>query len=204
VDGVRVGSATLGTPEIDLLGLASIERIEVLRGPGSSLYGADAIGGVVQVFTRHGQGAPRDAARAALGGYGAREAALAADARIGPFDLAAGTSHERLEGVSVLRPGDAFGNHNPGRDGHARRGSSAPIGFTPLAGRRLGLVARASRLNAQYDGSDFPPPTCGLVADGAPHGPALRATPAAVSEHAFTIEPVLCDDPTRRGAVPAL
>ncbi|MFO1269545.1 MAG: TonB-dependent receptor plug domain-containing protein, partial [Rubrivivax sp.] len=46
IDGVRVGSATLGTPELDTLALAGVERIEVLRGPGSSLHGADALGGV--------------------------------------------------------------------------------------------------------------------------------------------------------------
>ena len=54
VDGVRVGSATLGSTAMEGLGLANVERIEVLRGPGSSLYGADAVGGVVNVITRSG------------------------------------------------------------------------------------------------------------------------------------------------------
>ena len=57
IDGVRIGAATAGLPELEALSLASIERIEVLRGPGSSLYGADAVGGVVQIFTRRGSGA---------------------------------------------------------------------------------------------------------------------------------------------------
>ena len=59
VDGVRVGSATLGQAEFEALSLAQIERIEILRGPASSLYGADAVGGVVQIFTRRGEGPPR-------------------------------------------------------------------------------------------------------------------------------------------------
>ncbi|WP_202948772.1 TonB-dependent receptor plug domain-containing protein, partial [Chromobacterium haemolyticum] len=46
VDGVRIYSATLGTTTIQNIPLAQIERIEILRGPASSLYGADAIGGV--------------------------------------------------------------------------------------------------------------------------------------------------------------
>lgn len=158
IDGVRVGAATLGAPEFDLLSLASIERIEVLRGPASSLYGADAIGGVVQVFTRRGSGAPRATLRVAAGGYGARETSLAADAKHGAVDLAAGVSHERQRGVSVLRPGDAFGNYNPDADGYSRRGAFAQLGYAPAAGQRLGLVVRESRLNAQYDGSEFLPP----------------------------------------------
>ena len=158
VDGVRVGAASLGTPEFDLLSLASIERIEVLRGPASSLYGADAIGGVVQVFTRRGEGAPRASLRLGVGGYGAREAAIAGDARQGDFDLAAGASHESLEGVSAVRPGDAFGNYNPDRDGFERHAAWARVGVEPAPGQRLGLVLRESRLDAQYDGSEFLPP----------------------------------------------
>jgi len=56
IDGVRVNSATTGTNALEHLPLAQIERIEVLRGPASSLYGADAIGGVIQIFTREPDG----------------------------------------------------------------------------------------------------------------------------------------------------
>jgi len=59
IDGVRVGSATLGQVEFESIGLAQIDHIEILRGPASSLYGADAVGGVVQIFTKRGEGEPR-------------------------------------------------------------------------------------------------------------------------------------------------
>src|SRR5204863_5813633 len=52
VDGMRVGSATVGTTSIENIPLEMIERIEVVKGPLSSLYGPEAIGGVIQVFTR--------------------------------------------------------------------------------------------------------------------------------------------------------
>ena len=52
VDGVRMGSATSGAPAFQDIALEHIERIEIVRGPVSSLYGADAVGGVIQVFTR--------------------------------------------------------------------------------------------------------------------------------------------------------
>jgi vitamin B12 transporter len=52
VDGVRVGSATSGTTAFELIPVDQIERIEIIRGPRSSIYGSDAIGGVIQIFTR--------------------------------------------------------------------------------------------------------------------------------------------------------
>lgn len=56
VDGVRMNSATTGNQAFEHLPLAQIERIEILRGPASGLYGADAIGGVIQIFTRRDPG----------------------------------------------------------------------------------------------------------------------------------------------------
>jgi len=54
IDGIAVGSATSGTMAFEYLPVDQIERIEIVRGPRSSLYGADAIGGVIQIFTRKG------------------------------------------------------------------------------------------------------------------------------------------------------
>ena len=54
IDGVKVGSATLGTTPFQDLPVNQIEKIEVVRGPRSSLYGSEAIGGVIQIFTRRG------------------------------------------------------------------------------------------------------------------------------------------------------
>ncbi|AGG87321.1 TonB-dependent vitamin B12 receptor [Rhodanobacter denitrificans] len=54
VDGVRVASVSAGLAAFEQIPVEQIERIEVVRGPRSSLYGADAIGGVIQIFTRRG------------------------------------------------------------------------------------------------------------------------------------------------------
>ncbi len=54
LDGMRIGSVTAGLASLEQIPVDQIERIEIVRGPRSSLYGADAIGGVVQIFTRHG------------------------------------------------------------------------------------------------------------------------------------------------------
>lgn len=155
VDGVRIGSATLGLPSLATIPLADIERVEVLRGPGSSLFGADTIGGAVHVFTRQGRGAPRVDAAVAAGGHGSRQASLGGSGGTGAWDFAASLSHEQSDGVSAVRPGDRFGNHNPDADGYRLASGQARIGFRPADGHRIGLMLLASKLNAQYDGSEF-------------------------------------------------
>ena len=56
IDGVRTDSGFLGGPSWQSIPLALIDHIEIIFGPQSSLYGADAIGGVVQIFTKQGDG----------------------------------------------------------------------------------------------------------------------------------------------------
>ena len=158
IDGVRVGSATLGQVEFESIGLSQIERIEVLRGPGSSLYGADAVGGVIQIFTRRGEGDPRFSANAAVGGYRSREGGVGVSGSSGAFDYAASAGYESSRGVSTLKPGDQFGNFNPDDDGYRRDTGQFKLGFTPAAGHRIGLSVVASKLDSQFDGSEFAPP----------------------------------------------
>ncbi len=52
IDGVRISSATLGSTSFESLSVTQIERIEVVKGPRASLWGADAVGGVIQIFTK--------------------------------------------------------------------------------------------------------------------------------------------------------
>jgi vitamin B12 transporter len=54
LDGIRIDSATSGLTAIENIPLSQIEKIEIVRGPASSLYGQDAIGGVIQIFTKKG------------------------------------------------------------------------------------------------------------------------------------------------------
>ncbi|WP_095181925.1 TonB-dependent receptor domain-containing protein [Pseudomonas sp. Irchel 3F6] len=56
VDGQRIGNSTSGDSNLQHLNIEQIERVEVLRGSRSVIYGSDAIGGVIQIFTRRGTG----------------------------------------------------------------------------------------------------------------------------------------------------
>ncbi|MGH7279249.1 MAG: TonB-dependent receptor, partial [Candidatus Rokuibacteriota bacterium] len=75
LDGVPLNQAGGG---LDLAGLTTdnVDRIEIVRGPGSVLYGSDAMTGVIQIFTRTGQGAPRVGAELRAGTYGTTDGAV--------------------------------------------------------------------------------------------------------------------------------
>lgn len=157
VDGVRVGSASLGQASFEALSIDQIDRIEVLRGPASGLYGADAVGGVIQIFTKRGQGPFNLTANAAVGEYGSRDLSVGVSGEQAGFDYAASIGRETSDGASVIRPNDSFGNYNPDDDGFGRTVATGRVGFTPAKGHRIGLSATYSKLNSQYDSSNFLP-----------------------------------------------
>ncbi len=76
VDGVRIGSATLGSTELGHIPLEFIERIEVVKGPLSGLYGADAIGGVIQLFTKK-PSQSQSSVKLSAGSFGHEKASVA-------------------------------------------------------------------------------------------------------------------------------
>ncbi|KHE91112.1 MAG: TonB-dependent receptor [Candidatus Scalindua rubra] len=67
IDGVQVNSPTLGSFDFANLTTDNVERIEVLRGPQSTLYGSDAMGGLINIVTRKGEGRPRFSIRSEFG-----------------------------------------------------------------------------------------------------------------------------------------
>lgn len=101
IDGMRVGSATSGAPTLETIPLALIDRVEILRGPASALYGSDAIGGVIQVFTRKGSEGFHPTVRIGAGTDNARaaSAALAGGTDRLRYSLAAG--HDRSDGINA-------------------------------------------------------------------------------------------------------
>lgn len=150
IDGVRVGSATSGSVNFSRLPLSQIERIEILRGPASSLYGADAIGGVIQIFTRKGAGAPRVNASAGYGSYGTYEASAGVQGGTDMLSYSLQAGHSKSSGFSALRNPTASG-YNPDRDGYRNDNASASISLRPAEGHELGLNLLYSTGPSQYD-----------------------------------------------------
>jgi len=88
VDGVRVKSTTTGEAELNDISVDQIERIEVIRGPQSTLHGADAIGGVVNIITKRGKGPLVATASAEAGRYETYQTRASMSGSRGPFDYA--------------------------------------------------------------------------------------------------------------------
>jgi vitamin B12 transporter len=151
VDGARLGSATVGSPSLDNLPLAAIERIEIVRGPLSSLYGSGAMGGVVQVFTRRGTQGLQGHAQAAVGSERYGQAAAGVAFGGGGFDAAVQVQHTETRGASSTTPAVPFGNHDPDRDGFRQTGGSVRLGWQPAG---AGATASGWRVEAVLLGAD--------------------------------------------------
>ena len=151
VDGVRVGSATQGLPALDNLPLTLIDRIEIVRGPLSSLYGSAAAGGVVQVFTRRGRAGLAYTGEATAGsrGYAQGAAGLAWGGR--GVDLALTLQHTGDRSFSATNPQVPYGSYDADRDGFGQDGGSARAGWQLNPDWRLDALALATRGDVHFD-----------------------------------------------------
>jgi len=152
MDGVELNDPISPSRSYDLahLVLDSIERIEVLRGPQSTLYGSDAIGGVVNIITKKGLGKPRFS----LSSYGGSYTTFSTEAGIRgsteKINYSLGLSHLSTQGISASStayPG------NEEKDGYQNMTLSGRLGFTPLDNLDIDLVLRS--INAKADIDNF-------------------------------------------------
>lgn len=171
IDGVRMGSASTGGAAWQDIPLSHIERIEIVRGPYSSLYGSEAIGGVIQIFTRDGSRSGGNAFNpnlaVAAGSYGSRKisAGISGQAERGWYSLA--LAHDETDGFDACRGRAAQGRwgqpgYVPGagcfadeadRDGYRNQSVSANAGMNFNQQWRLQGNAMLARTRNHYDGS---------------------------------------------------
>ncbi|MEG1115788.1 MAG: TonB-dependent receptor plug domain-containing protein, partial [Janthinobacterium sp.] len=152
VDGVRIGSATSGTASWNALPLSSIDHVEIVYGPLSTMYGADAVGGVIQIFTKKGDGATRFSAFAGYGRDNTRQAEASVAGSTGgnnSFSYALTAGKEKSDGYSATKPGNF--SYNGDKDGYDKESVSGQFGYQMAKGHEVGLVFLNSKLDAQYD-----------------------------------------------------
>ncbi len=170
VDGIRVGSATAGLTSFQDIPIDQVERIEIVRGPRSSLYGADAIGGVIQIFTRKGGGALTPRLSASGGSHGTQEysAGVSGGGDRGWFNI--GGSHVETRGFNScdglpFPPGGGCFTSEPDRDPYRDTGASLRAGYRLTDTFQLeGHYLRSDGDN-EYDGSVFASNSTQLVQD---------------------------------------
>ena len=157
LDGQRISSATSGFARLDYLAIDNIERVEVIRGPRSSLYGADAIGGVIQIFTRSGEPGVKPEIRLAAGSDQTFQRSL---------NLAAGTEQTRVNIGASLDERDGFDisrdNHGADSDDDGQRAQALHLKLDHQlnADWQAGLSLNDQRGENEYDDAyDFAPGT---------------------------------------------
>ncbi|MGI9310195.1 MAG: TonB-dependent receptor domain-containing protein [bacterium] len=158
IDGVKVGSATAGATPFQHLPLDQIEKIEVVRGPRSSLYGSEAIGGVIQIFTRKGDGPPRPRFSASVGSHNARAMELGVSGGEGRGWYNFGLSGEGTDGFDACdHPVSggcfSFESDEPDDDGHENRAVSLRGGVTLTDALSIEGNLLNSESETEFDGS---------------------------------------------------
>ncbi len=153
IDGIKVNTASEGFARLEHLPVDQIERIEIVRGPHSSVHGADALGGVIQIFTRQSQaGADTDGIRGELrGGFGTENTStFNAGVSAGSANTTLGLnfSHYSTDGI---RPRNA---PTPSEQRGAYDNDAATVNLSHVLGNGTVLNAHATLADSElgFDG----------------------------------------------------
>lgn len=149
VDGQRIAAASSGTNSLEFLSPDQIERIEVVRGSRSALYGSDAIGGVVQIFTRQGTGlglTPQVRFGAGSNGTVERSLNLSGGNEQTRFNL--GAALDETQGIDATR--DSFGA-NGDDDAYRNRSLSLVLAHRLNDAVEVGVSALDQRGENEFD-----------------------------------------------------
>lgn len=158
VDGIKAGSATTGTTSFENIPIEQIERIEIVRGPRSSLYGSEAIGGVIQIFTRKGEGGFKPNFSFGGGSYGTLNgsAGISGGNAKRWFNLnASGIGTQGFNACNGKPSPDGAGcfTNEPDKDGYRNIAGSARAGYRFNSGLDVEAHFLHSDGKTQFDGN---------------------------------------------------
>lgn len=156
IDGIKVGSATLGTSPFEFMPIDQIERVEIIRGPQSSLYGSEAIGGVIQIFTRKGGQSEKPSVTLDAGGgnYDTVKSSGTVSGKVGNSWYTAGASHYNTQGFNSRQPTSGFfGVDQPDADGYYNTAVNARVGHRFDNNAEIEASFMRSQGKTEYDGA---------------------------------------------------
>jgi vitamin B12 transporter len=160
IDGVRVDSQATGGASWETIPLALIDRIEVLRGPAAAVYGSDALGGVIQLFTQRGESGFAPFVEMGLSTHNTRKVNAGFSGASGSVDYALGVARETSDGFDSQPQrlsGTATAQSNPDQDGYRSSAINARLGLKINASHRLDATLLASEMKSQYDAYGYTP-----------------------------------------------
>ncbi|MDA8050524.1 MAG: TonB-dependent receptor [Rhodospirillales bacterium] len=134
--------------------LAGVQRIEVIRGPMSSLYGSGAIGGVINIITTPGSGPPHGTISIAAGLPDANQVDAGLSGSSGPFDYRLNASALTMEGFDVTPRRESV--YTGERDGFQNQQGNLDLGLTVVPGTRLSFYASGRHSLGGFDTLGFP------------------------------------------------
>jgi vitamin B12 transporter len=153
IDGMRVNNATNGLPPLNAIPLNSIERIEIVRGTSSSLYGADAIGGVVNIITRSDTDRPFSAyANAGVGTYASTQYDAGFSGAKDGWSYSLFGGYGQSAGFNATKRSNYY--QNPDKDSYYRSNIGGALGYTWKPGQTLTLQTYQSQVNGGYDAGE--------------------------------------------------
>lgn len=147
IDGVKINSPSTGSVDISGIATSDIERIEIIKGPQSTLYGSEAMAGVINIITRQGADQSKVSLTTEAGSYRTvkNTATFAGAGDLWNYRLTA--DRFDTDGISVAKSGSE-------RDGYQKSAVSSRIRLTPTEQAELGLNLRYSRDRSELDGYD--------------------------------------------------
>ncbi len=162
IDGVRYSSATTGGAALEHLPVDQIEKIEVLRGSAASLYGADAIGGVIQIFTRR---AHTSQAIFSIGGgsQNTQQAGASLSERNGPLALNLTAAYAKTDGLNAITNPLAYGYYAD-KDGSRMGSLGLNVSYALDSQHKLGAQGFLAQGRTQFDSQLTDPNTYAGIA----------------------------------------
>ncbi|WP_341676010.1 TonB-dependent receptor [Niveibacterium sp. SC-1] len=160
IDGQRFGSATAGGASLQNLSLDQIDHIEILRGPASALYGSDAVGGVVQIFTRRGEGPVVFDGFAGIGRYNTQNYSVGASGSECAlrFNLQAAYNTSDSFSATNSELKQPY-NYDPDKDGYRNAGFNGSVAWAFVPGHEIELNALSNQVRSHYDARETDPLT---------------------------------------------
>ncbi|MBC3808765.1 TonB-dependent receptor [Undibacterium seohonense] len=152
VDGVRIGSSTTGGATWSSIPLSQIERIEIVYGPLSSLYGADAMGGVIQLFTKKSGPQSRTSLNFGLGSNNLRKfEAGVFGSSANDFQYSLNTAKESTDGFSASKPASGPFTYNADKDGYTQKSFNGNLSWKLNPDLTVGVNFVQSTLDVDFD-----------------------------------------------------